>query len=224
MSELSVFVDESGNCGNDAKYYLVTLVFHDQADAIREHIGCYERVLADKGLPDIPLHMNPLMRANEDYKGMDIKTRLRLLSSFATFAVKCPFTYACLAYPKDWFSDDTALFATMRRDLVLLLFDNLPDLQRYDAVKLYYDDGQELLADVLHKAFEYALGSQVVTYRDCSPRDYRLQQTADYICEVELAAIKYSKAEQGNTEKLIFGVWRDFNKNHLKKLRKKKLN
>lgn len=36
MSELSVFVDESGDLGGVSNYYLVTLVFHDQNDAIVE--------------------------------------------------------------------------------------------------------------------------------------------------------------------------------------------
>ena len=32
--ELSIFVDESGDRGGKARYYLLTLVFHDQADSI----------------------------------------------------------------------------------------------------------------------------------------------------------------------------------------------
>ena len=31
MKELSVFVDESGEFGSSSKYYLVTLLFHDQS-------------------------------------------------------------------------------------------------------------------------------------------------------------------------------------------------
>lgn len=31
MRELSVFVDESGNLGDDAKYYLLALALHDQS-------------------------------------------------------------------------------------------------------------------------------------------------------------------------------------------------
>lgn len=34
MHELSVFVDESGNMGEDSRYYLLTLLFHDQSDDI----------------------------------------------------------------------------------------------------------------------------------------------------------------------------------------------
>lgn len=111
----------------------------------------------------------------------------------------------------------------MRRDLVVFLFDHLSGFQAYEAIKIYYDDGQGPVTNVLHDAFEYALGSQTIVYRDCTPSNFRLQQTADYICELELAAIKHENSEWGNTEKLIFGTWRDFNKGHLKKMRKKRI-
>lgn len=86
MRELSVFVDESGNLGDDAKYYLLALVLHDQSKDVFEHIRRYESTLTQRGLRDIPLHMNPLMRANEDYKGMTAQERNRLLTCFSSFA------------------------------------------------------------------------------------------------------------------------------------------
>ena len=111
----------------------------------------------------------------------------------------------------------------MKRDLLFFLFDKLEFLQSYDEVKIYYDDGQDLVTDTLHAAFEYALNKQAVVYKDCSPVDFRLQQVADFICEIELAAIKYEKSEIGRTEKIFFGTLRDFKKNYLKKLRNKRL-
>lgn len=36
--ELSIFVDESGDRGGKARYYLLTLVFHDQADSIAKAV------------------------------------------------------------------------------------------------------------------------------------------------------------------------------------------
>ena len=78
MKELSVFVDESGNYGGrSAKYYLITLVFHDQSASIVEPIENYEHALRTRGLPDIPLHMNPLMHGNESYRAMDTRMRSR---------------------------------------------------------------------------------------------------------------------------------------------------
>ncbi len=57
--ELSIFVDESGDRGGKARYYLLTLVFHDQADSIAEAVTGYEAKLARADLPNIPFHSEP---------------------------------------------------------------------------------------------------------------------------------------------------------------------
>ena len=139
MKELSVFVDESGNYGGrSAKYYLITLVFHDQSASIVEPIENYEHALRTRGLPDIPLHMNPLMHGNESYKAMDTRMRSRLLAGFASFASKCPITYATFSYQRDRFTNDETMFARMRRDLVLFFI-------RYAAVFSRVRSCQDLL-------------------------------------------------------------------------------
>lgn len=89
-----------------------------------------------------------------------------------------------------------------RGDLILLLFGKLETLQAYDIVKIYYDAGKGMATDALHAAFEYVPSKQVITCRNCSPADFRLQQIADFICEIELAVIKYEANEAGGTERL----------------------
>lgn len=116
-----------------------------------------------------------------------------------------------------------ALGSETKRDLILPLFDKLETLQAYDIIKVHYDAGQGMVADALHAAFEYVPSKQVIACRNCSPADFRLQQIADYICEIELAVIKYEANEAGGTERLFFGTNGDFKKNYLKKLRKKRL-
>ena len=49
--ELNIFVDESGDRGGKARYYLLTLVFHDQADSTAEAVTGYETKLARADLP-----------------------------------------------------------------------------------------------------------------------------------------------------------------------------
>ena len=220
MRELSVFVDESGNSGHDSKYYLLTLVFHDQDDSLAPLIASYEQTLSQRGLRNIPLHLNPLMRANGDYTNFDVAARRHMLTCFSTFANKGPFTYHVFSYTKAHFAQDGDLFARMKRDLVNYLFDNLGFFQSFDQDKIYYDNGQAEVTRVLHSAFEYVLGVQVVIYKDGRPADYRLQQVADYACGIELAALKYANGEQAAAEKIFFGTWRDFNKGFLKKIRK----
>jgi len=80
--ELSVMVDESGS--EDSRYYLVTLVFHDQAADIATPITLYEAALREKGLPDLPLHASPLMNGHDDYEGLSLERRKpHAISSFA---------------------------------------------------------------------------------------------------------------------------------------------
>lgn len=221
MAELSVFIDESGNTKNDSKYYLLTLVFHDQSKDIHSLVETYELSLAERGLEDIPFHINPLLRGNEAYCSSGIAKRVQLLTRFRALANNLPFSYHTFAYEKRLFADDENLFTRIRRDLVMYLFDNLETIKSYETVKIYYDDGQDYVTKVIHSAFEYAVGSQGIVYRDCQPTRYRLQQVADYACGIELANLKYLHHSFGSTEKIFFGTWREFKKNYLKKLRKR---
>lgn len=220
MRELSVFVDESGNSDIGSRYYLVTLVFHDQDENLSPFISVYENSLCIRGLKNIPLHLNPLMRAGNDYTRLTPKTRRSLLFCFSAFANKAPFQYRTFAYEKKQFATSDELFNRMKRDLINFLLDRLEFFQSFDKVKIYYDDGQGDVTRTLHSGFEYALGKQVIVYRKSRPSDYRLQQVADYACGIELANLKYKNSEESGAEKIFYGTWRDFNKNFLKKLRK----
>lgn len=51
---LSIFADESGGRRGHSKYYLLTLVFHDQGNGILESVGMYENALRRADLPSIP--------------------------------------------------------------------------------------------------------------------------------------------------------------------------
>ena len=62
MSELSIFIDESGDFGSYntmSPYYLVTFLFHNQSVNILEAINLLERKIHLSGFPDIPIHSGP---------------------------------------------------------------------------------------------------------------------------------------------------------------------
>ncbi|MFZ2756497.1 MAG: DUF3800 domain-containing protein [Atopobiaceae bacterium] len=217
---ISLFCDESGNVGKSSEYYLMTLVFHDQADDISAHLVRYEQVLSQSGLRDIPFHMTPLLRAHDDYDGLDIQTRKRLLSKFSVLSQHLPYSYHAFAYRKAEFASDAVMFARMRRDLVTFLFDHLGYFQSFDHVKLYYDDGQDAVSRVLHSAIEYAISKEAYLYRDARPQDYRLAQVADYVCGIELTGLKYAASEATRTDEAFFGGSTSFKKNFLKQVRR----
>ena len=221
--EISLFADESGESGTESKYYLLTLVFHEQDNTISQAVDLYERDIQAKGLPDIPIHASPLLNGNDEYSNMDIQSRKRLLQSFFTMLQHLPIKYHTFSYRKSEFDNGTTLEARIRRDIVNLIFDNLDYLQGFDVVKVYYDDGQHVVTKALHNAVEYALSTNAVMYKNGSPGDYRLAQAADLICTIELTAQKFEANEATKTDGRFFGAYGSFKKNWLKKVRKKML-
>lgn len=221
MLEVSVFADESGECGSESKYYILTLVFHDQSEAIDKPLRLYQQSLSAKGLPDIPLHASPLMNGHDEYKDMEIQTRKQLLSSFFVMLQHLPIKYAAFTYTKSQFKNMDTLMVRMRRDVVNMIFENIEWLQGFDKVKVYYDDGQEVVTKALHTALEYALSTNAVLYKGGDPQEYRLAQAADLLCTLELTALKYQAKEQSRTDYRFFGDGGSFKKNWLKKVRRK---
>lgn len=82
LGEIGIFVDESGGQGGRSKYYVLTLVFHDQGKDIAPELKKYREGLAMRKLKELPFHAGPLMNGHDEYGGMDFSTRK---SYFALF-------------------------------------------------------------------------------------------------------------------------------------------
>ncbi len=224
MRELSIFCDESGGEGGHSKYRLVTLVFHNQADSLENHIRTYQNALSAKGLPDIPFHASPLMNGHDSYENMESPDRRQLLTHFFIFQRALPFRYRTFAYKRSEVQDEVIFTARLRKDLVVLLGDNLEFFQGFDKVKIYYDGGQGTVTKALHAAIDYELSKEAILYKDASPIDYRLLQVADFICALELTAIKFDNHEITATDERFFGYSAgNFKKLYLRHIRKKRL-
>lgn len=223
LRELSLFIDESGSDNLRDRYYLLTLVLHEQDEDVSESIRLYKRSLAEKGLPDIPFHASPLLNGHDDYENMDPADRKRLLSSFRVFFRHMPVRYTCITLKTKEHGDLDGITAAMRKCLVDFLFDELAYFQNFNAVKIYYDDGQKSVAQAIHKAVDYALPKDAVVYRLASSSDYRLSQIADYICTMELTALKYADKASTATDEKFFGSWEQFKKGILKEVKRKRI-
>lgn len=195
-------------------------MLHEQDSGIDKQIELHENALHDKGLPDIPLHTSPLLNGHDDHKRMDIQDRKRLLQTFFTMLQYMPIKHHTFSCKKSVFKSDATLITRMKRDVVNLVFDNLEYLQRFDKVKVYYDDGQYVITKSLHDVIEYVLASNTVMHNDGSPKDYRLPQAADLICALELTALKFEAKEHTKTDDRFFSAFGNFKKNYLKKIRK----
>jgi len=223
VRELSVFIDESGDIGTGSEYYLLTLVFHNQSDDIDSWLSSYEQACTASNLPKNTFHFTPVLRGHAPFDSMGYSTRKKLLSRFRYFVERLPFKYVCLSYEKRRFSNTADLQAKMQRDIERLIRDNLVFFQEFNVVKVYYDNGQNIVSTSVHGAISAALFEDAVVYRNIKPNRYRLFQVADYICGIELAAIRYERNQAGLTEERFLGSWKDFRQNYLKKLRRHRL-
>lgn len=113
MSELSIFVDESGDFGTyepHAPFYLFTLVFHDQRSSIAEQINHLEHGLADIGFGvKHCFHAGPIIRREEDYQNLSITERRKCLNRILTFAKNCDISYITFSVEKKHMSDSLGL-------------------------------------------------------------------------------------------------------------------
>ncbi len=223
MRELSIFIDESSDAGNVSKFYLVSLVFHEQAFSIESSIARYEQVLRDQMLDRIPFHFNPLLNGNDDYRWKDIYSRKRQLGAFAMFVQHLPIAYRTFYFEKDSFTTPCRLTLQIEKDVSRFLIERLDYLQAFDGIKIYYDGGQSVVTQALHTAISHAISRQATIYRDASPERYRLHQVADYVCGIELTAHKFENGLATRTDIEFFDSGRTFKRNYLKQLRKKQM-
>lgn len=223
MNELSIFVDESGEQKGPSKYYLLTLVFHNQDSDISEAVNCYERSLSDKRLPDIAFHASPLMNGHDEYNGLSLEMRKRLFNTFNVLAQNLPISYFTLSYRRKEVDTIEKLATAMKRDLASFIFERLDFFQSFDKVKIYYDGGQQVVTTALHDAIDYTLSKQATVYRRSDFKEYRLAQAADYFCAIELARVKYENREETSTDIKFFGFVGSFKKNYLKQAKRKRI-
>ena len=221
--ELSIFVDESGDRGGKARYYLLTLVFHDQADSIAEAVTGYEAKLARADLPNIPFHSEPLMSGHKDYEFLNIEQRKVMLAYFSSFVRKLPISYITFVYRRSQFEDPARLMERMGRDISSAMVEHLGFFQSFDDVKVYYDNGQDIVKQALDRSVGKVPSKGVVRRRKTSMTDYRLEQVADYLCTIELALAKYEAKEDGETYNKFFGGIGSFKRNWLKQARSKRI-
>jgi hypothetical protein len=163
------------------------------------------------------------MTGHEDYEGMAIADRKRMLSSFRVFFRNLPIRYACIGLKLSEYDGVGRVEAAMRRGIADFLFDHLGYFQGFDDVKIYYDNGQATVAHALHRAMDFALSRNAVVYRAAAPEKYRLSQAADYVCTMELAALRYRDKQVTATDEKFFGGWSQFKKGVLRELRAKRM-
>ena len=224
VKEVSVFVDESGSFEPDeesSRYYIVCFVFHDQSNDIAPWVSQLETYFDSIGLgAQHCVHVGPLVRREGEYSNMLRETRQAIFRRLAAFVRKAAITYRCFSIDKHFDNRDAAVHDHLLQDITRFLVSRSEDINSFDKVKIYYDNGQSQVKNLLTEAFAmYSSKTEFVP--DVHPDSYRLFQAADLLCTVELAAAKARSGELSVSERRFFGENREFQRNILKPIRSK---
>lgn len=211
MRELSIFIDESGDFGpveSHSPFYVLSLVFHDQADDIVGHLDKIHEALAVRGLPAThAIHTGPLIRREHDYRWLDIRERRSIFRVLVDFVRTCNISHHSWVFTKKEIGDTDALVSRMSRELGSFIRENYAYFQPWDRIVIYYDNGQKELTNLVNSVFNAHLDT--VEVRKVVPAEYSLFQAADLCCTLTLVRKKIETVGLSASERDFFSTQRD---------------
>lgn len=145
MKELSIFIDESGDFGkysHHSPYYIITMIMHDQSNDIEKSIQFLEHELTMLGYPDHCVHTGPIIRQEEDYKNIDLKTRRRIFNKMVAFFRQLNITYKTFYIEKRKINELEEATEKLSKQITQFIKDNYSEFLSYSLIKIYYDNGQ----------------------------------------------------------------------------------
>ena len=217
-------MDESGDFGNiqpHSPYYLVTMLFHNQDESIVFDNVALDANIRNIGFDPVSLHSGPIIRREGYYREHTKDKRKKLLRSLLAYCQHVPIRYTTVFVEKRECAGIINLTAKLSKLISAFVKEHLAYFHSFDEIIVYYDDGQIELTRVLTSTLA-ALMSNVV-FRLVKPSDYKLFQLADMLCTLELVALKFQAKNPSRSELDFFNSYREFNRNYLKVIRKKRL-
>lgn len=224
---LSVFVDESGVLSKDdssSRFYLITLVTHDQAIDISNEVKRLDAELDLVGIANLYFHAGPIIHAHDHFSFMNWDLRRKIFYRMLAFANRIPFRYACLIVDKKFADTTGGIVENLERQLSEVVDSHRLDLSDYETVKVYYDCGQKPVTNLLHQFFASRTHIPVVFAQAVDVARYKLIQIADLICTLKLIEMKIACGmAMSKSEIKFFGGRQLFQHNVLRIIKRKEI-
>ena len=220
MLELGIFIDESGDFGDNSSFYLLTFVFHDKSKSIASQLEGLSSSLEPHRFPsDGALHTGPMVRKEDAYRNMGLSERRQLFDKLLTFTRTCDISYKTFCIRKKEYPDRLRLKQRLAREVSLFLRDNMGYFADCGHVIAYYDNGQAEITDLVNTTFGAAFFD--VEFRKAMPNEHRLSQSADLLCTLELLRVKDELSiPMTKSEEVFFESRRRLRKDYLKTIDK----
>lgn len=224
MSELSIFIDESGDFGEVKErpaYYLVTMVFHNQAIDITKEIVKLEESMKLSGFDFEYIHTGPVIRREQIFSTYPMEERRKLLYKMLYFYNKCDIYHDTVIVNRKEAADKISLSGRLSKEIAKMIARHSAYFNQFDKVIVYYDNGQAELSAILNAVFSILFSD--VEFRKAEPQKYRLLQVADFVCSLELLKIKKGEKRLSKSEEKFFYKPQELKKPFLKSLEEKRL-
>ncbi len=125
-NELSIFIDESGDIGAydpsenpiSDRYYLISLVFHDQKDPINPQVQYLKNRLTNDDFISDTIHTGPLICKEppfHEYKSEDV---FKILKDMLYFVKKSPIYYYLIKIDKSNFTTRDSLRSVITNQIM----------------------------------------------------------------------------------------------------------
>lgn len=221
MSELGIFIDESGiidgkNNSNLTDLYIVSFIFHNKINNIQESVKQFEDFLTFNKLePNFPIHSMPLIRQQKPYSELNWEMRRKLFYNFFQFMRKLKLQYKTFIFDKKYFENKQSIKLNLENYIEQMISEYYDYIIKFDEIVVYYDKGQGYLSRVLYNAFS----KNLINCRfkeDVCQSDYRILQCADMVCTLELIKQRKLRKEYIKSIDKFFGSGNKYNKNYAK--------
>lgn len=223
MSELGIFIDESGifeanksQDGDLKDLYIVAFLFHDKSVQVDNDIQLMEQILIDNGFDsEMPIHTMPLIRGKDEFSQFSRDKRQKIFQILFQFMRKLKLKHKTFVCDKKYCSTKQIIRKYLEKNISQMIIENYDYLSRFNEIVIYYDEGQDYLTRILHDVFSKTLKK----YRfkeNVSPSNYRLVQCADLVCSLELIKQRKQNNEHINAIEKFFKSDGNFNQNYKK--------
>lgn len=224
MSELSIFIDESGDFGEVKErpaYYLVTMVFHNQAIDLTKEIEKLEESMRRSGFDLEYIHTVPVIRREQIFSTYSMDERRKLIYKMLYFYNKCDIYHDTVIVNRKEAAGKISLSGRLSKEIVKMIARRSAYFNQFDKVIVYYDNGQTELSAILNAVLSILFND--VEFRKAEPQKYRLLQVADFVCSLELLKIKKDEKRLSKSKEKFFYKPQELKKPFLKSLEEKRL-
>ncbi|MBR1617769.1 hypothetical protein IJ670_06410 [bacterium] len=223
MSELGIFIDESGNfeknnsvSNNLSDLYIVSFLFHDKSLSIDNGIKNFEDFLLRIGIDKhFPIHTMPLIRKQKPYNIFNEEFRRKLFYRLFVLMCKLKLKHKTFVCDKKFCTSKKIIRQRLAQYIRQMVADNHDYFNKFDEIVIYYDEGQDYLTKILHDAFSINLKNYRFKESVCQ-EDYRLSQCADMVCTLELINQRKQNGEHIKAIDNFFISDNKYNKNYAK--------